>query len=424
MTATRTIKAEILSIGDEILLGQTVDTNSNWLGAQLHELGFQLIRITAISDRPEDLIRALDESITRSDLILITGGLGPTSDDRTKPTLCQYFGGKLVYDKLVEQQIKNLLSSRNVPLNQRNLDQSLIPDNCTAIKNSQGTAPGMWFEKDDKVLVSMPGVPFEMKEMFSIELAPKLLERFLPIRGRYRMVMTTGLPESYLAEKIADWEQQLPDHIGLAYLPSPGIVKLRLAAFGKPIEQLDQDLRRQADLLMQVIPESIFSQDGTSLEESLAKLLMENELTVASAESCTGGAISSLLTSVPGSSSYYKGSLIAYSYDTKRELLDIDQKILNKYGAVSRPVVSEMAQNARRLLKTDYAVATSGIAGPGGGTKNKPVGTIWIAACSKNQMVSRRFRFGDHRGRNITRTSMAALNMLRLLILEELQASR
>jgi len=413
------IQAEIITIGDEILIGQTVDTNSTWLGQNLDALGFQLAQISSIPDQPDQIIRALNQAMDRVDLVVITGGLGPTLDDRTKQTLADFFGMKLVMSDQVLSNIKSILSFRNVPFIKMNENQALVPDGCLVLNNPAGTAPGMLFQKGAKVIVSLPGVPFEMKSIAQDELFPWLRENMQSERRLFQMVMTTGVAESVLAARLDSWESGLKENFSLAYLPSPGIVKLRLTAWGKPQEELQNGLDDEIEKLASIIPETIYSYVHESLEAHVGKMLKRIIMTVGTAESCTGGTIASLLTSVPGSSDYFKGSVIAYAYDTKRDVLNIDQAILNKYGAVSGVVIREMADQGRRMLKVDYAIATSGIAGPGGGTPDKPVGLVWIAVASSKRIISKRFYFGNHRGRNITRASLAGLNMLRQLIKQD-----
>lgn len=415
----QSIQAEIITIGDEILIGQTIDTNSAWLGEHLDASGYQVQQITSISDQPSHIVRALHQALSRVDLVIITGGLGPTGDDRTKQSLADFFEMPLKKEEAVLENIRRIFGDRGVPMLQMNENQAFVPDGCLVLNNPQGTAPGMLFQRDGKVVVSLPGVPYEMKSIAEEHLLP-WLRKNLPSEPRvFRMIMTTGYAESMLATKLEPWESGLPENFSLAYLPSPGIVKLRLTTWGMPVSEMEVALEEQIEKLEQLIPEAIYSYMPENLEETIGRMLLRLKLSVGTAESCTGGKISSYLTSVPGSSAYFKGSVIAYAYEAKRNLLGIDQAVLNKYGAVSRPVVTAMADQVRRLLHLDYAIATSGIAGPGGGTSEKPVGLVWIAVASSKQIVSRRFHFGNQRDRNIIRASIAGLNMLRLLLLEE-----
>lgn len=415
------IQTEIITIGDEILIGQTVDTNSTWLGQNLDALGYHVVQISSVTDQPEHIARALNQALERADLVVITGGLGPTLDDRTKHTLADFFGMKLVVSDKVLNNIKKILDFRNVPFIKANENQALVPDGCLVLNNLAGTAPGMLFQRDAKVIVSLPGVPFEMKSIAENELFPWLKDNLYSEQRLFKMIMTTGLAESVLASKLASWESGLRDNFSLAYLPSPGIVKLRLTAWGKPKEELMDGLNSEVEKLGDIIPDAIYSYEHESLEERIGLMLKTLKMTVGTAESCTGGTIASLMVSVPGSSEYFKGSVIAYAYETKRDVLNIDQASLNKYGAVSSTVCEKMADQSRRILKVDYSIATSGVAGPGGGTIEKPVGFAWIAVASSKKVVSKQFNFGNHRGRNIARASLAALNMLRQLIIEEHQ---
>ena len=406
------IYAEIITIGDEILIGQTVDSNAAVIGARLSELGFEIRQISSISDQADEIKRSLNEALQRSELVVITGGLGPTSDDITKKTLNEYFGGKLVVNPVVLEDIQRLLKNRKVPMNPMNTAQAFVPDNCTVIPNSLGTAPGMLFEKEGRVVISLPGVPYEMKGLMEGKVTELLEKRFSTPDIVHRMIMTTGYPESYLAALIADWEKALPNFLHLAYLPSPGIVKLRITGKGRSREVLDFAINKEIEQLKNIIPMAIFSLENISLEEQIGNLLRQKGLTIASAESCTGGNIASLLTSVPGSSDYFTGSIIAYAYQIKRDFLGVPQQVLNEHGAVSREVVEIMALNLRNKFNTDLAIAVSGIAGPGGGTPDKPVGTVWIAVADRTHIVSKKFLFGNLRELNIIRASMAALNMV------------
>ncbi len=405
-------RAEIITIGDEILIGQTIDSNSAYLGEKINKLGFEIRQISSISDNPEEIVRALDEALDRADLIIITGGLGPTKDDLTKKTLANYFGSKLIENKEVRSDVDKLLKNRKVPMNDLNIAQALVPDNCTVIRNALGTAPGMLFDRDGKTIISLPGVPFEMKGLMDNELPALIMERFDNPEIIHRMVMTTGYPESYLASVISEWESSLPDFIKLAYLPSPGIVKLRLSASGRSSDIMNSVLEEKINDLQSIIPHIIYSYDNINLEEALGDNLKKLGLTMASAESCTGGNIARLMTSVPGSSEYFKGSVVAYSNDIKRDVLGVSQKTLNDHGAVSREVVERMALNLRLMLNVDIAVSVSGIAGPDGGTKDKPVGTVWIAVADKNGVSAKRHLFGKKRNLNVTRASMMALNLV------------
>lgn len=416
---TNAILAEIITIGDEILIGQTIDTNSSWLGEKLDSLGYQVIQISSIQDKPEMIVSALDLAMERADLVIITGGLGPTKDDRTKQTLCDFFGMKLIFNDQVLDNIQKILSVRDVPIIDINRDQALVPDGCMVLNNPVGTAPGMLFEKGGKVVVSLPGVPFEMIGIAETELFSWLKENMLSQRRLFKMIMTTGFPESVLASKLSDWEDNLPDHLSLAYLPSPGIVKLRLTGEGKGEAVLNEELDFEIAKLNEIIPEAIYSFRHESLQAKVGAMLAKQHRTIGCAESCTGGKLAELITSTPGSSGYFKGSIVAYANEIKTSLLSVDEKLLEEYGAVSKPVIVQMVEQVRALLNVDYAIATSGIAGPDGGTIDKPVGLVWIAVSSKKKTVAQRFHFGNHRGRNVARSSLAGLNMLRKLMIEE-----
>ncbi|MCK9324029.1 MAG: competence/damage-inducible protein A [Bacteroidales bacterium] len=411
--------AEIIAIGDEILIGQTVNTNSAWIGQRMSEAGIPVKRAIVISDDPTEIAASLEEALQRADIVLITGGLGPTRDDLTKNTLAQFFGSTLVRDDQVTQDILKLLASRNVPMIDLNLDQALVPNNCRVIRNTNGTAPGMWFEKDQQVIVSMPGVPYEMKVMMDEQVIPALLSAFKVPAIVRKTVMTTGIPESKLAASIADWELSLPEGVSLAYLPSPGIVKLRLSVSGENQMKLRQLINNLADQLVTIIPEAVFGYDDLTLEEVVGVLLRERKQTVATAESCTGGTLASLITRVPGSSDYYKGSIVAYANEIKTTFLKVPGEMIQAHGAVSCEVVERMATNIRDIFAVDYAVAISGIAGPAGGTTDKPVGTTWIGVASSYGVESACYQMGEHRERTIHKAALAGLNLLRLSILKD-----
>ena len=406
------MKAQIITIGDELLIGQTVDTNSAWIGAELSKLGFDVCRKISIHDLRKDILDTLAEVNGKSDLVLITGGLGPTSDDITKQTLCEYFGTKLVTDHDVMQMIEEMFRQRNWPMNENNRRQAEVPESCMVLKNTAGTAPGMWFEKDETIFVSMPGVPHEMIYIMNEHVLPELIKRFSSQTIIHKNIMTYGVGESSLAEILTGFEEALPSEIKLAYLPSYGIIKLRLTATGPDKQQLENIVQQQVRKLYNTIPHLIYAEDEESFEAAIGRLLKEKGATVSTAESCTGGKIAAMLTSIPGSSVYYKGSVIAYENSVKRDLLGVSAEILEEYGAVSRECVEQMAAGARMLLKTDYSISTSGIAGPDGGTKEKPVGTIWIAVSSESGTEAHKFRFGTDRNININRFSIASLHLL------------
>jgi len=407
------MRALIITIGDELLIGQTIDTNSAWMGSELSKLGFDIHRKISIHDNRNDILEALEEAGGKAELVLVTGGLGPTSDDITKQTICEFFNNKLVLNTEVLKMIEERLNRRGIPMNENNRKQALVPDSCKVLFNAMGTAPGMLFEKDKTIFVFMPGVPYEMKYIMTEHLIPLLKNRFSLQAIIHRNIMTYGVSEARLAELLTGFEASLPGDIRLAYLPSAGINKLRLSATGTDRSLLYEKVEEQVKKLYLIIPELIFSEDEKTFEVVIGELLKERNQTLCTAESCTGGKIAQMITSVPGSSAYYKGSVIAYDNAVKKELLKIRYEMLEKNGAVSENVVKSMAKGVRKLLKTDYSVATSGIAGPDGGTDLKPVGTVWIAVSSEKGTVTERHIFGNDRNINIKRFSIAALSLLR-----------
>ena len=411
------MKAAIITIGDELLIGQTIDTNSAWMGAELSKAGFDVYRITSVHDRREDIIYALTEATGKTDVILITGGLGPTSDDITKLTLCEFFNTHLVMNNEVLSMIEEMMKLRSFSMNDNYRRQAEVPESCRVLKNAAGTAPGMWFEKDGTVFVSMPGVPHEMKYLMTEIVLPELNKRFTSQIIIHKNIMTYGTFEAKLAEILTDFEAGLPGSLKLAYLPASGVIKLRLTGTGSDYNYLSNLINDQVSKLYKTIPEFIYGEDEESLEMVIGKLLKSKNKSVSTAESCTGGEIAHLLTSVAGSSAYYKGSIIAYENSIKTKLLGVQDYIITKYGAVSENTVKEMAVGVRNVLDTDYAVATSGIAGPDGGTGEKPVGTIWIAVDSERGTVCEKRVFGNDRLTNIKRFSLAALNLLRKQII-------
>lgn len=413
------MNAQIITIGDELLIGQTVDTNSAFIGSELSKAGFDITRKISIHDRRDDILQTLSEITGKTELIMVTGGLGPTSDDITKQTICEFFNTRLVLNKNVLNMIEEMMRRRGVVLNENNRMQAMVPENCRIIPNEMGTAPGMLFVKDGTMFIFMPGVPFEMKYMMTEHVIPLLKERFSSQVILHRNIMTYGVPEARLAEMLTEFEAGLPDDIGLAYLPSSGVIKLRLTVKGADQDILKKKIEEQVKKLYQTIPDLIYGEDEKPLEKVIGELLREKQKTLSTAESCTGGKIARMITSIPGSSDYYKGSVIAYDNSVKKHLLDVPDDLLNKYGAVSKKVVEKMAKGVRKLLGSDYAVATSGIAGPDGGTDSKPVGTVWIAVSSDKGTVSVKYIFGMERNENILRFSNAALNLLRKQIISQ-----
>jgi nicotinamide-nucleotide amidase len=412
------MKAEIITIGDELLIGQVIDTNSAFIATKLNEAGIYVHQITSVSDNREHIIEALGNASQKADLILITGGLGPTNDDITKLTLCEYFNVGLRFDKEAYKDVEYMFKIRGREVTEVNRKQAELPENCIALRNKNGTAPGMWFDVSGKIYVSMPGVPYEMKALMEDEVIPKLQKQFtLPVIV-HRNVLTIGIGESVLAEKIAAWEASLAqDNIKLAYLPSIGMVRLRLSTKGSDRVLLEKTVQKKITELQSLVGEFIFGYENDTLQEIVGKLLKERKQTIATAESCTGGYISHLITSIAGSSDYYVGSVITYSYEIKTLELNVNAEVLNKRGAVSQEVVEQMASEVRKKFKTDYSIAVSGIAGPGGGTPEKPVGTVWIAIATPQRVFSKKFQFANNRMRNIQMTANAALNLLRKEIL-------
>ena len=408
---------EIITIGDEILIGQIVDTNSAWMAVELNKAGFQLAQITSVHDDAKHIKEALDRALLRAEVVLITGGLGPTKDDITKQTLCEYFETKLVFNPDVLENIKQLYHTRWSVMNELTKSQAMVPENCTVIQNRVGSAPITWFEKEGKVIVSMPGVPLEMKKVMSDEIIPRLQKHFKTPVIIHKTVQVYGIPESQLALKLTDWENDLPDYLHLAYLPNFGIVKLRLSGVGHDDLKLEFSINQQIETLKSILGNSIFAFEDKPVEKIIFERLKSLGLTVSTAESCTGGNIAHRLTLIPGISDCFKGAVVAYNNDIKINVLGVDAEDVEKYGAVSSQVAEQMAVGVRKLTQSDLAVATTGIAGPTGGTVEKPVGTIWISVCSQEHTITRTFIFGNFARENfIERSTMAALMMLNELI--------
>lgn len=408
--------ASIITIGDELLIGQTIDTNSAWIAQHLNAMGIWVHRRVAIGDVREAILEALEKEGMASDIVLITGGLGPTADDITKPVLCEYFGGKLVRDEVTYAQVMEFFESRGLPTLQRNVDQALVPDVATVLHNTRGTAPGMWFEKDGKVYVSMPGVPHEMKGIMSDHVLPRLQEYFKTPAIVHQTLLTSGMGESFIAERLAHFESSLPPHVKLAYLPSYGLLKLRLTAFGVNKLSTAAALSIYFHQMKELLTDISVADEDIPIAEVLGKLLKGKGKTVGTAESCTGGFIAHNITLVPGSSAWYKGSIVSYANEIKSGLLNVKQETLQTNGAVSEAVVREMARGALQQLKTDYIIAVSGIMGPDGGTPEKPVGTVWIAAGSTKELVTVKYQLRYDRLNNIQMAAAYAMNELRKLI--------
>ncbi len=409
----KAITAELLTIGDEILYGQIVDTNSQWMSVELTNIGVKIIRKTSVADNESEILTAFAEAEKRADVILITGGLGPTSDDITKPCLAKYFNCGLVINEEALAEVTDFFKSRGRELTEMNRQQAALPTACIKITNPIGTAPGMWFDKGEKVFMSMPGVPHEMKRMVAEQVIPRLKKKYtLPVI-HHKIIRTIGQGESFLAEKIADWENSLPPHIKLAYLPSLGEVKLRLTCFGDSLPPLEKEADALTEKLKDRVGQYIYGYGDDPIELVIGKTLREKKLTLSIAESCTGGYLSHLITSVPGSSEYFLGSMVPYAYEIKMRQLGVKPETLEKHGAVSEPTIIEMANIVRAKFNTDIGVATSGIAGPGGATADKPVGTVWIAYSDKHQTVTKKLQLSTDRMINIRLASMAVLNLVR-----------
>lgn len=406
------MNVEIISIGDELLYGKTINTNAAWIGEQLSMIGFEIERVSTISDSEQAIRNTVQTAMQHHTIVLITGGLGPTNDDITKHVLCDMFETKLVFHEPAFATINAFLKSRNGEMNENNRSQAMLPVDAYLVPNECGTAWGMWFEKLNSIVISMPGVPFEMKHMMQTYIIPKLQESFVLPPIVHRHVLCTGIAEAKLAHVIAQWESQLPACIHLAYLPSPGIVKLRLTAIGVEVQQAKHIIAQQEAALLPIIQEYVYGYDNQTLEEIIGELLLKKHATISTAESCTGGNIAKTIVQVPGSSQYYKGSIIAYCNDIKIDKLEVSQDLLVEYGEVSKQVVEAMAANCKRICKTEYAIATTGIAGPTGGTDQNPVGTVWIAVATPSNIYSQKFLFGEHRERTIQRSTIAALNVL------------
>lgn len=383
------------------------------MAAELTREGFEIVAITTVGDQAQNIIRALDTAFSRADVLLMTGGIGPTKDDITKKTLCNYFNTDLIFDESVFQNINRLFAHKNYKLNELTKNQAFVPKDCTVIQNKAGTAPLLWFEQKGKILVSMPGVPFEMKVAITGEIIPRLRKQFLSIDYLKSSFLVSGITESALAILLEDFEAKLPGNFSLAYLPSYGLIRLRLSAWGK--ENLSE-MEFQEGRLRETLHEVLVADGDQPLEALLGEALRSNNLTVSTAESCTGGSIAHRITLVPGASAYYKGSVISYDNTVKTSMLDVDSKSIETYGAVSWEVVEQMAQNVSEKLKTDCSIAVSGIAGPDGGTLEKPVGTVWICTRMHNEMITQKYQFGTSREENINRTTnMAILQMIKML---------
>ncbi len=411
--------ASIITIGDELLIGQVIDTNSAWIAQELNKVGIIVKHRVAVGDVWEDIWNALDEESKHASLIIITGGLGPTADDITKPLLCEYFEGKMVVHQPTLDHVTNIFENiLKRPMIERNAKQAEVPDVCTVLKNERGTAPGMLFEKNGKRFVSLPGVPHEMKWLMTNQVIPMIPEWYQTGFIVHKTLLTAGLGESFLAELIKDIEEALPAHIKLAYLPNYGMVRLRLTAFGSDKSALETEVAAQFELFKNKVKEYLVIDEDLSMEQVIGRMLKQKGKTVATAESCTGGYIAHLLSIHPGSSTFFTGSVISYDNLVKERMLDVPHEILMTVGAVSEETVRQMAVSVLKIMKTDYSIAVSGIMGPDGATAEKPVGMVWIAVASKEKVVAKLFNFRFDRRRNIELTSTNALNLLRIFINE------
>ncbi|MEP7256209.1 MAG: CinA family nicotinamide mononucleotide deamidase-related protein [Ferruginibacter sp.] len=420
-------QASIITIGDELLIGQVIDTNSAWMAQELNKAGIRVVRRVAVGDVWEEIWNALDEEQKFADIILITGGLGPTADDITKPLLCKYFGGQLIVNEEARQNVLNIFTKLNRPIIERNLLQAEVPDVCTVLQNKRGTAPGMWFTKphpaspsgEEKVFVSLPGVPNEMKGLMTDDVIPMLQKQFKFPSIIHKTLLTAGVGESFLAELIKDFEEALPKHIKLAYLPNYGMVRLRLSSTGFNKEATEKEVQQLFETLQSLVNEYMVTNEDEALEKVVGKLLIAKGKTMCTAESCTGGYIAHLLTSVEGSSKFYDGSVVTYSYKAKEDLLQVDKEILESKGAVSEEIVLQMAKGALKNIQSDYVIAVSGIMGPDGGMPDKPVGTVWVAIGNTKKIQAQKLYFRFDRTRNIQLTAASALNLLRKFILAD-----
>ncbi|MBR8536198.1 competence/damage-inducible protein A [Carboxylicivirga sediminis] len=406
------MNVEIITIGNELLIGQVVDTNSAWMGQHLNEEGFDVIRITSIQDTADAITAALSEAVSRVDVVLLTGGLGPTKDDITKDTLAAFFNSKLVFNQHAYDNMISYLKGRVKGINKLNESQAYVPECCEVINNPVGTAPVMWFDADDKIVVSMPGVPSEMKLAMTKEIIPRLQARFKTGHIMHKTIQVYNIPEAVLAEQLESWEATFPNYMTLAYLPSPGKIRLRLTAKTANNEQANKDFERLTGDLYQLVGENIYAEEDSTIEVLLGASLKESSTTLAVAESCTGGNIAHLITKIAGSSAYFKGGVVAYENMVKQKVLGVEEQTLISHGAVSQQVVEQMAIGVKDLLQSDYAIATSGIAGPEGGTDEKPVGTVWVAVAGDFGVLSACYQFGRIRERNIQRASETGMIML------------
>lgn len=407
------MKATIITIGDEILIGQIVDTNTVSIARHLNNLGIQITEKCSIGDSREAIVETLDRVVCTSEVVIITGGLGPTKDDITKHTLADYFGSELEYNAAEGDHVRQLLERRGIPFTELNRCQAMLPKCCTVLHNAHGTAPGMWFDtQKGGVVVSLPGVPFEMEHLMQDEVLPRLKSRFTLQQIVHRTLITRGIAESLLAERIAEWEDALPDYLHLAYLPAPNIVRLRLSAYGVDGDMAEREITRQFEALRAIIGDNIVGFEGSSVEQLVHEILTARGLKLAVAESCTGGTIASKFTAMAGASIYFMAGVVSYSNEAKRDILGVNMADIETYGAVSEQVARQMAEGVRRVAGADYAIATTGIAGPGGGSEAKPVGTVWMAVATPEKIIAVMRNSGTDRSQIISRASAYAIELL------------
>ena len=406
------MKSTIITIGDEILIGQILDTNSRYISQALNRLGIVVAERTSVGDNAEQIVSTLDRALAATDVVIITGGLGPTKDDITKHTLARYFGSELVYNEQVAEFVRELLARRGIDFNELNRGQAMVPACCTVLHNAHGTAPGMWFEQDDKVVISLPGVPFEMVHLIDDIVVPKLRERFDLKAIVHRTMITSGIAESILAERIAAWEDALPEMLHLAYLPAPNIVRLRLSAYEVDGASVEAIIDNQFELLRKIIPEAIVGFEDATVEQLVHNALIANGKTLSVAESCTGGAIAQKFTAMAGASAYFHAGVVAYSNEAKADILGVNPDDIARYGAVSEQVAIQMAEGVRRVGKSDYGISTTGIAGPTGGSAEKPVGTVWIGIATPKGAFAVLKNCGTDRGQIVQRATAYAIQML------------
>ncbi|MBR1961371.1 MAG: competence/damage-inducible protein A [Alistipes sp.] len=406
------MRATIITIGDEILIGQILDTNSRYISRALNSHGIVVGERTSIGDNRSQIVDTLDRALAESDVVIITGGLGPTKDDITKHTLCEYFGSTLRFDEREAEHIRSLLAVRNIAFNDLNRGQAMVPECCTVLHNAHGTAPGMWFEREGRVVVSLPGVPFEMQHLIDEEVIPRLKKRFDLREIVHRTMITFGIAESILAERIAAWEDALPDYIHLAYLPAPNVVRLRLSAYEVEGKEVGREIDEKFEQLRSIIPDNIAGFEGASVEELVHNLLIERGETLAVAESCTGGAIASKFTAQAGASTYFLCGVVSYSNESKSNVLGVKMSDITQFGAVSEQVAKAMAQGAKVISGANFAISTTGIAGPTGGSAEKPVGTVWIGVATPDKCYAVLKNCGTDRSQIISRATAYAIALL------------